>query len=397
MWRRLIDRPTGGSDNTAAEWSEERVLAPSKPGGRGASCGPRAAAPAAAPVGGLYDRLHSALRRGAAAPKRPAVRTPPLGANVRASERSLVESASAFEAQAVAALSAAGLGSTYAAELRHLDFGAHGGVGVGRPASCTPAAVSSKSSRWRTLAHVDDPCTRCMESAHHRAAGPPGAWLLGLDDASFALAALRRASGGHSDAPHSVLEIGCGAGRVSVHLIRFLRPGHYACIEADGWSLYAQMTYELPLAGLLHRRPRFWHDATNAVGRGDLGAAAQVLRPRGRGDAAWSVLFVDATNAVGRGERSIGSVVCVGRGFARAAVLLLLRPLPSARGEHARLLDARAAAEGCGLELACATATTPGAEANVTAWCTYPLLPHAPRYRWQVLALVPSRGPPLKR
>ena len=76
----------------------------------------------------------------------------------------------------------------------------------------------------------------------------------GLDDAHW----LGRMLG--LQPSHSVLEIGCGAGRVSVHLIRFLRPGHYACIEADGWSLYAQMTYELPLAGLLHRRPRFLLD-----------------------------------------------------------------------------------------------------------------------------------------
>jgi len=115
----------------------------------------------------------------------------------------------------------------------------------------------------------------------------------------------------HGSARFAILEIGCGAGRVSVHLIRFLLPGRYSCIEVDAWSLYAQISYELPLAGLLHRRPRFshiqqWAALPSVDGLGGTRASSDAIAmttPAASTTAAPSqaMVFVDATNIIGRG------------------------------------------------------------------------------------------------
>ena len=87
-------------------------------------------------------------------------------------------------------------------------------------------------------------------------------WRFGLDDAHWLARSLRLQPW------HSVMEIGCGAGRVGTHLIRFLHSGHYSCIEADSWSLQAQIAYELPMQNLLPKRPRYLLDSGLRVSSG---------------------------------------------------------------------------------------------------------------------------------
>ena len=56
---------------------------------------------------------------------------------------------------------------------------------------------------------------------------------------------------------HYYLEIGCGALTAGRHVMRFLLRGRYFCIEENEYLLRAAVEYEVPAAGLIHKRPRF--------------------------------------------------------------------------------------------------------------------------------------------
>lgn len=53
-----------------------------------------------------------------------------------------------------------------------------------------------------------------------------------------------------------VLDIGCGAGRLGIHLIRLLDTGNYFGLDAHKNSLRAFAEYEIFLNGLIDKRPR---------------------------------------------------------------------------------------------------------------------------------------------
>ena len=100
---------------------------------------------------------------------------------------------------------------------------------------------------------------RALNELHHAQYG--AAWLHGLQEVWVLrdLEVLGRET--------RVLEVGCGAGRASIHLVRFLKPGRFACVEADELSLRAAVTYELPLNDLLAKKPRFALSSTFELGR----------------------------------------------------------------------------------------------------------------------------------
>jgi SAM-dependent methyltransferase len=59
-----------------------------------------------------------------------------------------------------------------------------------------------------------------------------------------------------------LLDFGCGAGRLGIPAIRYLKPAHYFGVDADRLSLEAFGQYEIPLHGLSFRAPRLLHDDT---------------------------------------------------------------------------------------------------------------------------------------
>lgn len=90
---------------------------------------------------------------------------------------------------------------------------------------------------------------RALTELHHAQYGAP--WLHGIEEAMMLrqIGALRPNS--------TMLEVGCGAGRASIHFIRYLERGRFHCVEADELSLRAAITYETPLNGVAHLAPRF--------------------------------------------------------------------------------------------------------------------------------------------
>ena len=56
---------------------------------------------------------------------------------------------------------------------------------------------------------------------------------------------------------HYYLEVGCGGLAAGRHVVRFLLRGRYFCIEESEYLLRAAVEYEVPAAGLIHKRPRF--------------------------------------------------------------------------------------------------------------------------------------------
>jgi SAM-dependent methyltransferase len=95
-----------------------------------------------------------------------------------------------------------------------------------------------------------------IDEAHHGAYGRP--WIFGRYQfdviASLGL-----------DPSERVLDLGCGAGRTGVWLIRHLKPRRYFGIEAHLASLVAFAGYECVLHGLEAKQPRFMHDDQFAV------------------------------------------------------------------------------------------------------------------------------------
>lgn len=86
-----------------------------------------------------------------------------------------------------------------------------------------------------------------LAEAHHNYYGAP--WALGRDIFEFLV------NRTNLQPNHRVLDVGCGSMRVGIHFAAYLEPGHYSCIEADALSLAAALLYEIPVNGLLQKRP----------------------------------------------------------------------------------------------------------------------------------------------
>ncbi|CAN8260391.1 unnamed protein product [Cochlearia groenlandica] len=96
--------------------------------------------------------------------------------------------------------------------------------------------------------HTALPCPgELLVEQHHSNYGEP--WAGGRDVFEFLAGSAKLKPSSH------VLEIGCGTLRVGLHFIRYLKPGHFHCLEKDELSLMAALMYELPSQGLLHKRP----------------------------------------------------------------------------------------------------------------------------------------------
>lgn len=85
-----------------------------------------------------------------------------------------------------------------------------------------------------------------LAEKHHHSHGRP--WALGRSHADYLLS---RGVGSTS----RVLDFGCGAGRVGVHLIPYLKTGNYVGADRCLGSLKAFATYEIPLHGLNRKQP----------------------------------------------------------------------------------------------------------------------------------------------
>ena len=86
---------------------------------------------------------------------------------------------------------------------------------------------------------------------HHNNYGRP--WILGRYQFQFLL------ERGLAPA-HKILDFGCGAGRLAIHLVRYLDTGRYCGMDSNAKSAEA-FAYEMQLHGLMARRPRFVLDS----------------------------------------------------------------------------------------------------------------------------------------
>lgn len=86
-----------------------------------------------------------------------------------------------------------------------------------------------------------------LVETHHRAYGRH--WCLGRDQFDYVLAC-------GLEPGHFLLDLGCGALRAGIWLVRYLETGRYHGLDAHLPSLVAARDYELPLHGLEHKRPR---------------------------------------------------------------------------------------------------------------------------------------------
>ena len=90
--------------------------------------------------------------------------------------------------------------------------------------------------------------TAYAAQAHHMLPGAP--WSQGRDEFMHLVR--------HGLRPnHYFLGLGCGPLATGHHLVRYLLTGRYSCIEQDEYLLRAAVEYEIPTAGLIHKRPRF--------------------------------------------------------------------------------------------------------------------------------------------
>lgn len=55
---------------------------------------------------------------------------------------------------------------------------------------------------------------------------------------------------------HRVLDLPCGSGRLGIKLAAYLRPDRYYGMDADEFSVAAFLQYEIPVNGLVYKRPR---------------------------------------------------------------------------------------------------------------------------------------------
>ncbi|KAJ8440164.1 hypothetical protein Cgig2_003489 [Carnegiea gigantea] len=127
--------------------------------------------------------------------------------------------------------------------------------GINLPGVCGSGLVSFDG--YKGISHYEGdeannhtalPCPgELLVEQHHSNYGEP--WAGGRDVFEFL------AESTHLTPDARVLEIGCGTLRVGLHFIRYLKPGHFHCLERDELSLMAAFRYELPSQGLLHKRP----------------------------------------------------------------------------------------------------------------------------------------------
>ena len=107
------------------------------------------------------------------------------------------------------------------------------------------------AARVRAEGATVDP--QILDEVHHRQYGRP--WALGKYLFDFLVERGLRPG-------DRLLDIGCGALRLGLPAIAYLDRGHYFGVDAHLKSLEAAVTYELPLHGLEHQRPRLlWDDA----------------------------------------------------------------------------------------------------------------------------------------
>jgi SAM-dependent methyltransferase len=96
---------------------------------------------------------------------------------------------------------------------------------------------------------------------HHLAYGKP--WCLGRDQFDYLMSRGLKPN-------HKVLDFGCGSMRVGIWLTSYLNEGSYFGIEPHRKSLEAAATYEIPLHGLVEKRPRLlWDDQYSCEYFGD--------------------------------------------------------------------------------------------------------------------------------
>lgn len=91
----------------------------------------------------------------------------------------------------------------------------------------------------------------CETEMHRDTYGRP--WSLGNHFFDFLLE-------NHLEKHHKVLDFGCGAGRLGIHLIQHLDKGCYFGIESHGNSLRAFSEYEIPKLNLASKCPRLLFD-----------------------------------------------------------------------------------------------------------------------------------------
>lgn len=122
---------------------------------------------------------------------------------------------------------------------------------------CSCDLIPLYAHRFKGISHYEGsegqnrtalPCPgELLVEEHHSNYGEP--WAGGRDVFEFL------AQFSHITPDAHVLEIGCGTLRVGLHFIRFLKRGHYHCLERDELSMMAAFRYELPSQGLLSKRP----------------------------------------------------------------------------------------------------------------------------------------------
>ena len=84
--------------------------------------------------------------------------------------------------------------------------------------------------------------------AHHMLPGLP--WSQGRDEFMRLVRLGLRPN-------HYFLGLGCGPLAAGQHAVRYLLTGRYYCLEQDEYLLRAAIEYEVPNAGLIHKRARF--------------------------------------------------------------------------------------------------------------------------------------------
>ena len=120
---------------------------------------------------------------------------------------------------------------------------------AGRSMRNTVHQPQSVEALQRTLAAASfsfDPAYAAQ--AHHMLPGAP--WSRGRDEFMQLVRLGLRPN-------HYFLDLGCGPLATGQHLVRYLLTGRYYCIEHDEYLLRAAVEYEIPAAGLIHKRPRF--------------------------------------------------------------------------------------------------------------------------------------------
>ena len=117
----------------------------------------------------------------------------------------------------------------------HLDWREPADLGDDEPGLASRASTVSEPEMLSYLAEE-----------HHHLDGRP--WALGRSHADYLLSR-------GVDSTSRVLDFGCGAGRVGVHLIPYLKTGNYVGTDHCLGLLKAFAAYEIPLHGLDRKQP----------------------------------------------------------------------------------------------------------------------------------------------